>query len=248
PAVGAAQVRDTAEVADSARVLPLPGLLVTGARAPLRADRVGFAVTTVGAADLARRRPPTVAEGLRTVPGAFLAEAAGPGGPTIVRLRGGEEVFTQVIVDGVAINENGGFFDMQGLTLSNIDRVEVARGPQSAVYGSSAVSGVVHFLSRRGTPGPARVEVLAEGGGAAENGGSYRATGSIAGGSDKLRYSAGAGSAYNRGIYDVPHDTHTNDASLRLDYVASDRFDVSASARWVNVDGGLPVRDPGATR
>jgi outer membrane cobalamin receptor len=243
-----AQVRDTAAVADSSRVLPLPGLLVTGARAPLIADRVGFAVTTVGPAQLAMRRPPTVAEVLRSVPGAFIDEAAGPGGPTIVRLRGGEEVFTQVLVDGVAINENGGFFDMQGLTLSNVDRVEVARGPQSAVYGSSAVSGVVQLLTRRGMPGPARIEVLAEGGGAAENGGAYRATGSIAGGSEKVRYSAGAGAAYNRGIYDVPHDTRTRDGSLRLDYIASDRLDVSATARWVHVEGGLPVRDPGATR
>jgi outer membrane cobalamin receptor len=248
PREGEAQVRDTAAVVDSARVLPLPGLLVTGARAPLSADRVGFAVTTVGPAQLAMRRQPYVAEVLRTVPGAFIDEAAGPGGPTIVRLRGGEEVFTQVLVDGVAINENGGFFDMQGLTLSNLDRVEVARGPQSAVYGSSAVSGVVHFLTRRGAPGPARVEVLAEGGGATENGGAYRATGSIAGGSQKLRYSAGAGAAYNRGIYDIPHDTRTKDASLHLDYIVSERFDASATARWVDVDGGLPVRDPGATR
>jgi vitamin B12 transporter len=244
----AAQVRDTAAVADSAAVLPLPALFVTGTRTPLRADRVGFAVSALDGVALAKRRPAYVAEALRALPGAFIDEAAGPGGPTIVRLRGGEEVFTQVLVDGVQINENGGFFDFQGLALSNLDRIEVARGPQSALYGSSAVSGVVHFLTRRGTPGPPRAELLAEGGGATENGGAWRATGSVAGGSEVFRYSAGGGAAYNRGIYELPHDTHSRDASLRLDFVPSDRFDANVTARWMNVDGHLPVRDPGATR
>jgi outer membrane cobalamin receptor len=244
----AAQVRDTVAAVDSSRVLPLPPLLVTGTRTPLRADRIGFAASALDAAALAARRPTYVAEALRTLPGAFIDEAAGPGGPTIVRLRGGEEVFTQVLVDGVQVNENGGFFDFQGLALSNLERIEVARGPQSALYGSSAVSGVVHFLTRRGAPGPARAELLAEGGGAAENGGAYRATGSVSGGTEQVRYSAGAGTAYNRGIYDLPHDTHTRDASIRLDFLPSDRFDVNATARWIDVDGHLPVRDPGATR
>jgi outer membrane cobalamin receptor len=246
PAVAGAQVRDTTR-ADSAAV-PLPPVVVTASRLPVRADRVGFAFTVVDAAALDRARPRFVAELLRALPGSFVDEAAGPGGPTIVRLRGGEEVFTQVLVDGVRVNQNGGFFDLQGLTLSNLERVEIARGPQSALYGSSAVSGVVHFLTRRGEPGQSRVSVLAEGGQAVDEGGGYRGTVEVSGGSERLQYAAGAGGSFERGIYALPHDTRTLDGSLRLDWLPAERWSITGTLRGIGMESNLPVRDPGATR
>jgi len=84
-------------------------------------------VTVVSVQDL-RTEPPRYAfELLRDLPGAHVDEGAGPGGPTIVRIRGGEEVYTQILLDGVQVNQTGGFFDMQGLALSNLERVEVVR-------------------------------------------------------------------------------------------------------------------------
>src|SRR5574341_1135087 len=90
-------------------------------------------------------------------------EGAGAGGPAVLRLRGGEEPYTQVLFDGVPININGGFLDVQGLALTNVERMEVARGPQSALYGSSAISGVVQMVTRRGESGPPRFDFSAEG-------------------------------------------------------------------------------------
>jgi outer membrane cobalamin receptor len=245
-----AQVRDTSRAAgrDTTRAVPLAPIVVTATHVPVRADRIGFAVSVLDAATLRRERPANAADALRAVAGLFVEEAAGPGGPTIVRLRGGEEVFTRILVDGVAINQNGGFFDFQGLTFSNIDRIEVARGPQSAVHGSSAVSGVVNFLTRAGDPGDPRLTLAIAGNAASGDGGGYRGRGEMAGGSNAVRYSAGIGHAYDRGIYDVPHDTRTTEASLRVDAALSSRIDMTGTLRFAGVEAMLPVRDPGATR
>ena len=251
-APGFAQEQDTttAQEADTtaAGIVTLAPLVVTVSRIPLRADRIGFAVSLVGSQQLALEKPLYAADPLRNLPGAYIDEAAGPGGPTIVRLRGGEEVFTQILMDGVQVNQNGGFFDFQGLTLGNVERIEVARGPQSALYGSSAVSGVVHFITRRGELGPPRLELMAEGGGASVNGGSFSATGSAAGGAGWLGYSVGLGATYSRGIYDIAHDIRTGDVSVRLDATPSDRWDLRGIFRAISVEADLPIRDPGATR
>jgi len=247
----AAQQRDTTRAAaDSARARAflLPPLVASVARTPVQPERVGFALSVVTAHDLAARTPVYAADALRDVTGAFIEEAAGPGGPTIVRLRGGEEVFTQILMDGVQVNENGGFFDFQGLALSNLERVEVARGPQSALFGSSAVSGVVQFLTARGEVGPARVTVTGEGSAASADGHGWRASAKASGGGERVQWSAGAGSAFARGIYALPHDTRTIDGSLRMDAALSSRIELTGTARIIAVESKLPVRDPGTTR
>ena len=228
--------------------VPLAPLVVTASKEPVRADRVGFAFTILSSSILCRERVTTAADALRLVPGAFLDEASGPGGPTIVRLRGGEEVFTQVLMDGVQVNENGGFFDMLGLPFGSISRVEVARGPQSAVYGSSAMSGVVNFLTPAGEHGPMQLRLLAEGSGASEHGGGWLGQAQVGGGVGSLLYSAGFTSSYERGVFALPHDTRSRDGVLRLDLMPSDRFDLTGIARMVRVTSHLPVRDPGAVR
>lgn len=244
PAALRAQAADTAR----ADTVPLSPLVATASRLPVRAADAGVAVTVVGP-DRLRAEPPLLAiDVLRALPGAHIDEAVGPGGPAIVRLRGGEEVFTQILMDGVQVNENGGFFDFQGVTLGNVERVEVARGPQSAIYGSSAVSGVVNFITRRGRPGRPTLDAAWEGGGAAERGGSHRGTASVSGGSARLRYSAGAGLTFNRGFERVPHDVQGRELSLRLDASPASRWEVTGIARLMNTRQKLPVRDPGATR
>lgn len=248
-----AQQPDTTTVAPDSTDQPLPrdvleAITVTGVLNPAPLNRLGFALSVITRQSLLAEPRLYAVDALRTLPGAFIDEAAGPGGPTIIRLRGGEEVFTQILMDGVQLNENGGFFDFQGYTLTNIDRIEVARGPQSAMYGSSAVSGVVHFITRQGFVGRPRFELTSEGGGATRNGGSFRTTLTASGGSPSLRYSAGGGVTYQRGNYDLPNDTWSRDGSLRIDATASERLDLKGLFRFTHMDGNLPVRDPGATR
>jgi vitamin B12 transporter len=69
-------------------------------------------------------------------------------------MRGGESDYVQVLVDGVKVNQPGGAFDFSGLTTEHIERIEVVRGPASALYGSDAMAGVIHVISRTGAGAP----------------------------------------------------------------------------------------------
>ena len=248
PAALVAQSGDSARVAQDSTLVRLSPLVVSVSRTPVRANRLGFSVTVLTADELRARRARTAADALRNVGGAFIDEAAGPGGPAIVRLRGGEEVFTQILMDGVRVNQNGGFFDFQGVTLGNIERIEIARGPHSALHGSSAMSGVINLLTRAGESGPPRLALFAEAGTHRGDGGGYRTAVEASGGAAALRYSAGIGWTYDRGIYALPHDIGTAEASLRLDAAVRDGFDITGTVRWTDVDAMLPIRDAGATR
>lgn len=244
----AAQVRDTTEVRTDTAAVRLAPIVVTASRVPVAANRVGVPVSVVTARALELDRPATAADALRGVGGVYVDEAAGPGGPTIVRVRGGEEVFTQILVDGVRVNQNGGYFDFQGLGLAGVERIEIVRGPQSAMYGSSAVSGVVQFLSRGGQAGPVRASVGVEGSGAAADGGGYRGGVEVSGGTEQLRWAASGGLRYERGIYALPNDTKTREAAVRLEASPSKAVGLDWVLRFAGVDSKLPVRDPGATR
>ncbi len=241
----AAAQQDTAR-RDTTRILLEP-ITVTATRAPAPRTKIGTALDVVTADDLRREPPAWAVDAVARRPGISLDEAAGPGGPTIIRIRGGEEVFSQILMDGVQVNQNGGFFDFQGLPLANVERNEIARGPQSALYGSTAVNGVVQFITRSGHVGRPRLGVELAGGDASENGGAARGAATVRGGNRLVRYSAGAGTAYDRGIFAVAHDIRAHEASLRVD-AAPPGLGVAAVARYTSLDAHLPVRDPGATR
>jgi vitamin B12 transporter len=247
-AVGQEPTRGDSSRSDTTQARLLQPVVITGSRVPTRADQLGFAVSAIDLGELRAEPAAFAVTPLAWAPGIAVDQGAGVGGPTVLRLRGGEEPFTQVMFDGVPINLTGGFLDLQGLTLTNVERVEVVRGPLSAQYGSSAISGVVQFVTRRGRMGPPRYEVIGEGGTAAENGGQARSQVSVAGGSRTVQYSLGGGYAYARGIYDLPHDLTTGDLSGRLDVALSDGWSVDATARYMDISSNLPVRDQGITR
>jgi vitamin B12 transporter len=233
---------------DTTRRYQLPPVIVTGTLSTLAPEKAGVARSVVTRDQLLAEPSKTAVDPLRRVTGVYIDEINGPSGPTIIRLRGGEEAFTQVSMDGVPINDNGGFFDAQGFSLVNVDRVEVARGPQSVLYGSSAVSGVVQMFTRIGDAGPMRTEAMFEGGAASEFGSSLRASVEASGGSQRARYAFGLGSAYDRGIFRLPNDARANDASFRGDFLTGGTLALTGVGRFSAVEAKLPVRNPGALR
>jgi outer membrane receptor protein involved in Fe transport len=110
------------------------------------------------------------------------------------------------------------------------------------------MSGAIQIVTRVGEPGSVRSEATVEGARTSPLGGNRRVTFESEGGTDLLRYSAGLGVAYDRGIYRLPNDLRSNDASVRLDVVPGGGFEVAAIARYMGVNFMLPVRDPGVTR
>ncbi len=92
-----------------------------------------------------------VLEPLRQVPGVQVLENGQRGINESLFIRGGESKFNKVLLDGIPLNEIGGTVDFGGVFTTGIDRVEVLRGPNSVLYGTDALSGVVNMSSLRGT-------------------------------------------------------------------------------------------------
>jgi vitamin B12 transporter len=154
-------------------------IVVSASRLAADRERVGSSVTVITRADIERRRPATVADLLAAVPGVEVSRSGGPGGNVSVYLRGGAGSHTLVLVDGVRVNSTGsGAFDWADLTPDGVERIEVVRGPQSALYGSEALAGVISIISRHGTPG----EPEATAGGEAGGNGWRRGRAAVAGG------------------------------------------------------------------
>ncbi len=94
----------------------------------------------------------SVADLLKTLPGVLVEEQGGPGGLTAVSIRGAESNFTLVLIDGVPVNDptntRGGGFDFGNIQASQIERIELVYGAQSAIYGSDALAGVIQVFTR----------------------------------------------------------------------------------------------------
>ncbi len=127
------------------------------------APQVGSSVSIVTQQEIDERGAQSVLEVLREVPGVEVNQTGRRGGVTGVFIRGGNSNYNLMMIDGIQVNEFGGAFDFAPLAVDGVDRVEVIRGPQSALYGSNAVTGVINVVSQRGE-GPPRFTALGEGG------------------------------------------------------------------------------------
>jgi len=138
-------------------------LIVTASRSGVAVPRylLGSSVTVLDASTLVERQTREVADILRDVPG--LAVNVSPG-LTQIRMRGAEANHTLVLVDGIEVSDPYyGEFDFGTLIADDGARIEVLRGQQSALYGSDAIGGVVHYMSGSGREAPG-VSLRAEAG------------------------------------------------------------------------------------
>lgn len=128
----------------------LDELVVTATRLPSSRATTPLSTSVVTGEELRARGIATVADALRTLPGAAVVQPGAFGGVTSLFLRGGESDYVKVLVDGVPVNAAGGAFDFANLSTVNVERIEVVRGPGSVLYGSDAVTGVVQIFTRAG--------------------------------------------------------------------------------------------------
>lgn len=148
-AIGVSVVMSQAFAADDS----MDQIIVTGARTPIPATDVGSAVTIITRDDIERRQVRYVTDLLRGVPGFAVSHTGVIGSQTQVRVRGSEANQVLVLVDGVRANDpaTGDEFRWEYLSTANIERIEIVRGPQSALWGSDAIGGVVHIITRSRT-------------------------------------------------------------------------------------------------
>jgi len=129
-------------------------VVVTATSVPEDEKDVGSAVTVITRKDIEQHEAVQVSDVLRDVPGLDLVQSGTPGSVTSLFTRGTDSNQTLVLIDGVRMNSPYfAGYDWSGLTTENIERIEVARGPFSALYGSDAIGGVVQIFTRPGAEG-----------------------------------------------------------------------------------------------
>ncbi|KAB2873411.1 MAG: TonB-dependent receptor [Bauldia sp.] len=155
----------------------IPEVVVTPNLTPTEIGRSGSTVSVISAEDIARAPTQSIAQLLRTVPGVVVTEVGGPGGQATVSIRGTEAQHTLVLIDGVRVNDPSSArdeFDFSVLSMTDIERIEVLRGPQSALYGSDAIGGVINIITRKPSGAP-QMSVSGYGGSYGTRSGSFSA-------------------------------------------------------------------------
>jgi vitamin B12 transporter len=139
-------------------------VIVTAQPEPTLAQQTSAPVTIIDRNEIDMRQSVTLADLLVFSPGISIGRTGAEGGTASIFIDGGNSNFTKVLVDGAPINPPGGAVDFSNLTMDNIDKVEIVRGAESAIYGTDAVSGVIQLFSHRGTTRVPEFSVFGEGG------------------------------------------------------------------------------------
>jgi vitamin B12 transporter len=227
PAFGQAS-GNTAEEVDT--------IVVTASRSPIAKVNLGSSATVITREQIELRQARYVTDILRSVPGFTVSHVGTTGSQTQVRVRGAEANHVLVLIDGVRANDpaSGDEFRWELLSTSNIERIEIVRGPQSSLWGSDALSAVVHIITQSGGERPG-INAYAEGGSfntvnGGLNGGTGGDTWSLAFGLERL---ATDGTNISRiGSEDDESDMTT--ASLSAQLRPSENLTLQLGLRTVN--------------
>ena len=126
-------------------------IVVSATRIPTPEDESPASVTVITARDMEIKQIRRVADALREVPGLSIVQTGTPGQLTSLFTRGLGSDQTQVLLDGIPINQGlAGLFNFADLVVDDIDRIEIVRGPQSTLYGPRALAGWCRFSRNTG--------------------------------------------------------------------------------------------------
>ena len=151
---------------DEPEAYEMEKIVVTATRTETPAEEVGSSVTVVTSQEMEQKQQATVSDVVRDVPALDVAQSGSWGGRTEVFMRGARGGHTLVMIDGIEINnpiDMEGVCDLAHMTTDNIERIEIVRGPQSMLYGSDALGGVINIITKKGE-GPPSFSVTVEGG------------------------------------------------------------------------------------
>lgn len=129
---------------------------ITVSATPIKMSETGSAVSVISREDILNSGTPNLVELLRSVPGFAVSQQGSSGAVAQVRVRGAEANQILVLIDGIEANDlsQGGEFDFSQVSTHDIQRIEIVRGPQSALWGGDAMAGVVHIITRPTGSGP----------------------------------------------------------------------------------------------
>lgn len=216
--------------------------MVTATRIPTPELQIASSISVVTADDIAARQVQSLPDLLAPVPGLNVVQSGGPGGQTSVFMRGTNSNHTKVLVDGIDVSDPSspaGTFDFGQFLTQDIEKVEILRGPQSGLYGSDAIGGVINVITKSGS-GPAQFNAGAEGG----SFGTFNQAGGVSGSAGRFHYAANVAHLHSGATPVTPLDLLApgerriddyNDnltGSTKLGFDVTDHFDLGLVARY----------------
>ena len=224
----------------SPQLLPTTVISPTTVATPL--EETASSVTVITSADLENQQRRTVPDALATVPGLNVIQTGGPGGITTVFMRGTNANHVKVLINGIEVSDPSSperTFDFGQLLTADVERIEVLRGPQSGLYGSDAIGGVISITTKRGD-GPPHVTAQVEGGSFA----TFNQTAGVGGSKDNFNYAFNVAHYYSGSTPVTPldllspgqqriNDRYENTSlSTKLGVDLSETFGISLVARY----------------
>jgi vitamin B12 transporter len=246
----------TVSKTDTAGLYRLSEVVVSATKTATPSLEVASSISVIDSAEIANRNSFNVAELLKDQYGVYIAQQGSPGALESIFMRGGNSNHTLVLVDGIEMNmpnDPSNTFDFSDLTTDNIERIEILRGPQSILYGSDAMAGVINIVTKKGYGKPKALLSL--------EGGSYgtiKGLGGINGSVDLLNYSltfskyktAGFSAASKKYGNTEKDGTDNENFSSRVGFNFSKNFELNLFYHYNNANtdydqhGGMYGDDP----
>ena len=227
-------------------------VVVSATATPDVANQAGASIDFLNSSQLTLLNPPAAANALSYIPGAIVNTSGRRGGQASLFVRGGDSSYNKVLIDGVPVNDPGGFYDFGVTSMNSIERLEVVRGPESTIYGTDAMTSVVQLWTTTGTTLKPVVQFGADGGTFSTANGYL----SVAG-SDKIydyNFSLNQFDTQGQGV----NDSYTNalqggNVGIRFSQRVALRVRVRHSNNWTGVQSnwwfnGDPVLPPNSNQ
>ena len=218
-----------------ALVSPVETVTVTSAGVLVPAEDSGAQVSALDASQLEGMQSVAAADALRFLPGAVVSTSGRRGGLSSLFVRGGNSNYNKVLIDGVPVNDPGGIFDFGVSSLDGADRIELARGAQSTLYGSEAMTSVVQVFTSEGSTRTPELRFGADGGTL----GTARGYAAVAGARGPLDYHlfGEQTNSNGQGINDI-YSNSSEGANVGV--ALSDRVQLRLRTRHANSFTGVP--------
>lgn len=214
---------------------------ITATRTPTAQREIGQSTTVITSQEIEAQGARDILQVLETIPGFNVVRVGSFGGTASIIVRGGETDFNLILIDGIQVNQAGGSFDFADLTTTNIERIEVVRGPSSVLYGADAVTSVINIITRRGegkTSGNFRFE-----GGSFD---SYLFRGGVQGSRGRFHYAVGAHHSESDGFYKLNNQYDKTEVSASTTFELNHSSSISAYMRHSDSEYNFPTDGSGA--
>lgn len=171
--------------------------VITATRSATPKTEIASSITIITSDEIEKKKKADVVELLKDLPGIDVAQTGGIGGTSYIYIRGAKPEHTLVMIDGIEMNDPMSFgrsYNLSNLMLENIEQIEIVKGPQSTLYGSDAMGGVINIITKKG--GGKRFSLFSEIGSFK----TFRERIEVGGGDKKFGYSLGVARIDTEGI------------------------------------------------